>query len=168
MYKRQDYISELHPATELHSVLSRVDIAILGVPLNPSTHHLMDQSAFDSMKAGSLLVNVARGQIVDESALITALDRGHLAGAAIDVTEVEPLPEDSPLWSKDNVLMTPHVGALSNTRVDDSTKLFCVNLNRWLYQRPLWNEVDKSLGFPPPSCRISLDDVRSSWDRTSA
>lgn len=165
---RPDYISELHPATELHSVLSRVDIAILGVPLNPSTHHLMDQSAFDSMKAGSLLVNVARGQIVDESALLTALDRGHLAGAAIDVTEVEPLPEDSPLWSKDNVLMTPHVGAQSNTRVDDSTKLFCVNLNRWLNQRPLWNEVDKSLGFPPPSCRISLDDVRSSWDRTSA
>lgn len=158
-----EYISELHPASELHTVLSRVDIVILGVPLNHSTEHLIDERALRAMRPGSLLVNVARGQVVDEKALISALESGHLAGAAIDVTEVEPLPVDSPLWSMDNVIITPHVGAQSAHRVDDSTKLFCVNLKRWQKSKSPWNQVDKNLGFPRPSYRIPLNDLRSSW-----
>lgn len=159
-----DYISELHPPSELHSVLSRVDIVILGVPLNQSTEHLIDEAALEAMKPASLLVNVARGQVVDETALVSALNRGHLAGAAIDVTEVEPLPPESPLWSMDNVIITPHVGAQSAHRVDDSTKLFCVNLRRWQESKSPWNQVDKNLGFPRPSHRIPLNDLRSSWE----
>jgi phosphoglycerate dehydrogenase-like enzyme len=158
-----DAISGLYPASDLHNVLSRVDVVILGVPLNQSTHHLINDAALSSMRQGSLLVNVARGQVVDEDALISALNRGHLAGAAIDVTEVEPLPETSPLWSMDNVIITPHVGAQSAHRVDDSTKLFCVNLKRWQESQAPWNQVDKNLGFPRPSHRIPLNDLRSSW-----
>lgn len=86
--------------------------------------------------------------MVVESALVAALDAGHLSGAGLDVTEQEPLPPTSRLWDLPNVLITPHVGAQSRTRYDDATNLFCENLRRFLRGQELVNRVDKTLGFP--------------------
>ena len=143
-------VDELMPADQLDDLLSRVDIVILALPLNASTRGLMNAARFAKMPPGSYFINVARGQVVDESALIAALDRGHIRGAGVDVTNVEPLPEDSPLWDRENVVITPHVGAQSRWRVDDTTDLVCENLGRYLRNEPLFNTVDKQLGFPSP------------------
>ena len=105
------------------------------------------------MKPGALLINVARGPVVVEQALIDALESGHLGGAGLDVTEVEPLPLDSRLWDLPNVIITPHVGAQSKSRFDDATDLFCENLHRYLQHQPLRNLVDKQLGFPRARAR---------------
>ena len=130
-HSRPPEVEAIRPANALHEVLSQVDIAILCVPLNAQTHHMIDATALAGMRPGAMLINVARGPVVDEAALVQALQSGQLAAAGVDVTEVEPLPESSPLWELPNVLITPHVGAQSATRVDDSTQLFCENLERY-------------------------------------
>ena len=102
---------------------------------------------------GARLINVARGPVVVEADLVAALRSGRLHGAGLDVTEVEPLPESSPLWELPNVIITPHVGAQSAKRADDTTDLVCENLRRYFSGRTLKNLVDKRLGFPTPSAR---------------
>lgn len=144
-------VDELLPHTKLHEVAARSDVLILTLPLNESTHHCIDGSVLDAMKRGSFLINVARGQVVDEQALIASLQSGHITAAGVDVTEVEPLPQSSPLWNLPNVLITPHVGAQAACRVDDTTRMICANLKRYLANEPLFNLVDKRLGFPHPS-----------------
>jgi D-3-phosphoglycerate dehydrogenase len=144
-------VHQLLPHTKLHEVASQSDILILTLPLNESTHHCIDGSVLDAMKKGSFLINVARGQVVKEAALIERLQSGHIAAAGVDVTEVEPLPASSPLWTLPNVIITPHVGAQAASRVDDTTRMICANLKRFLAKEPLYNHVDKRLGFPHPS-----------------
>jgi len=104
-----------------------------------------------NMRRGSYLINVARGSVVVESALVDALASGQIAGVGLDVTEIEPLPLSSLLWDHSSVLITPHVGAQSARRVSDTTTLVCENLRRYWAGQPLWNVVDKRLGFPHPS-----------------
>jgi len=145
-----DLLQTLWTPEALPRLLSESDVVILCVPLTDQTHHLIDRAALDRMKPGAYLINVARGPVVDEVALIAALQNGHLAGVGLDVTEVEPLPEDSPLWTLDRVLITPHVGAQSHRRVADTVDFFCDNLRRYLSGQPLRNLVDKTLGFPMP------------------
>lgn len=144
-------VEELLPHTQLESLAAWSEILILTLPLNASTRGVIDRRIFKAMPKGSWLINVARGQCVNEGDLIAALDQGHLAGAGLDVTAVEPLPAESPLYSHPNVLITPHVGAQSGPRYDDSTRLICENLERYLAGKPLYNIVDKRLGFPHPS-----------------
>ena len=143
-------VDRLRPADQVDAMLAEVDIAILALPLNAATRGMFNAARFAKMKPGSYFVNVARGQVVIESDLIEALDSGHLRGAGVDVTEVEPLPDDSPLWDRENVIITPHVGAQSHWRVDDTTNLVCENLRRFFRDQPLFNRVDKQLGFPSP------------------
>jgi phosphoglycerate dehydrogenase-like enzyme len=111
---------------------------------------IIDAKKLSLLPKGALLINVARGQVIVESDLVAALQSGHLAGAGVDVTEVEPLPTESLLWDMPNVLITPHVGAQSRRRLDDTTALICENLRRYFAKQPLWNLVDKRLGFPRP------------------
>lgn len=148
-----DYIDHLWSAEQLPQLLQESDVVILSVPLNRQTYHLMSREMFSCMRPGSVLINVARGQVVDETALIDALNSGRLLGAGLDVTEVEPLPAESPLWEMEQVLISPHVGAQSATRVSDTTRFFCDNLKRFLEGQPLMNLVDKQLGFPTPANR---------------
>lgn len=141
-------VHELWPADQLDTLLSQSDVVVLCIPLNATTQGLIDAAALSKMKPGAILINVARGQVVVESDLVETLTSGRLGGAGLDVTEVEPLPVSSPLWSLPNVIITPHIGAQSARRVDDTTDFFCENLRRWLDGKPLLNLVDKRLGFP--------------------
>jgi D-3-phosphoglycerate dehydrogenase len=114
---------------------------------------MIAEEQLSRMKQGSILINVARGEVVKESALVAALTSGHLFGAGLDVTEIEPLPAESPLWNLPNVLITPHVGAQSRRRADDTTNLISENLRRFFAGQKLLNLVDKTLGYPTPSAR---------------
>lgn len=147
---KPDCVAELWGADALDRLLAESDVVILALPLNESTQHLFNQARLARMRPGSYLINVARGAIVEEIALVDALRSGHLRGAGLDVTEVEPLSFDSPLWEMPNVIITPHVGAQSFSRVDDTVELICENLKRWQTGAPLYNRVDKQLGFPHP------------------
>ncbi len=141
-------VEQLWPPDQINQLLPQVDILILCVPLNPETEGMIDQQTLQMMKPGSVLINVARGPVVVEQDLVEALQSNHLHAAGIDVTEVEPLPNDSPLWDLENVIITPHVGAQSARRVDDTTDLACDNLRRFLTGDTLLNLVDKRLGYP--------------------
>ncbi len=144
-------LHELWPADQLDDLLEVSDIVILALPLNAQTCGLFDANRIARMRRGSYLVNVARGSIVVESALVEALASSHLAGAGLDVTEVEPLAASSRLWDDPKVIITPHVGAQSARRADDTTDLACRNLRRYLDGEMPYNRVDKQLGFPHPS-----------------
>ncbi|TWU08305.1 D-2-hydroxyacid dehydrogenase [Stieleria varia] len=144
-------VQRLMPADLLDEMLGQCDIVILALPLNASTLGMFDPDRFSKMRKGAYLINVARGSVVIESALVDALQSGHLSGAGLDVTEVEPLSPASLLWDDPKVIITPHVGAQSARRVDDTTNLACINLKRYLAGQSVFNRVDKTLGFPHPS-----------------
>ena len=146
-------VDSIWPADQLDRLLAESDIVILCVPLNAQTRHMIAEPELARMKPGSLLINVARGEVVKESALAAALTSGHLAGAGLDVTEIEPLPPTSPLWDLPNIIITPHVGAQSRRRADDTTDLICDNLRRYFAGQKLLNVVDKTLGYPTPVAR---------------
>ncbi|WP_164102765.1 D-2-hydroxyacid dehydrogenase [Candidatus Laterigemmans baculatus] len=143
-------VDQLWSADLVDRLVGESDVVILTLPLNAQTHHYFDAARIAKMRPGSYLINVARGPVVEEAALVEALESGHLRGAGLDVTEVEPLPGDSRLWECPQVIITPHVGAQSARRVDDTVRLVCENLSRWQAGEPLYNRVDKRLGFPNP------------------
>lgn len=140
-------VDELHPASELMSLLPRADIVISTVPLTPDTRQMLDASAFTAMKPGAIFINIGRGQTIDESALIAALQSGHLAGAGLDVFETEPLPENSPLWDMDNVLITPHYAGTTPSYHARGMRIFVDNLARYVQGQPLNNIIDKKRGY---------------------
>ena len=148
---KPDCVDQLWPADRLDDLLQQADIVILCVPLTEHTKGMMGTHKLAKMKQGAVLINVARGQCVVESDLVAALESGHLGGAGLDVTEVEPLPPSSKLWDMPNVIITPHVGAQCARRYDDVTDFFCENLRRYGQGRRLVNLVDKELGFPRPA-----------------
>ncbi len=143
-------VQELWGADRLLELARQSDILILCLPLNASTHRLISAEVIRAMPPGGYLINVARGQVVDEEALVRALEDGHLKAAGVDVTYEEPLPRESELWGLGNVIITPHVGAQAASRVDDSTQLAIENLLRYFRGQSLLNIVDKKLGFPHP------------------
>jgi phosphoglycerate dehydrogenase-like enzyme len=148
---KPESLEQLLPHTELMDLAAWSEILILTLPLNAQTRGIVDRRVLNAMPQGSYLINVARGSCVNEPDLCEALVSGHLAGAGLDVTDVEPLPESSPLWGFPNVLITPHVGAQAAKRTDDTTQLICENLRRYFGNQSLYNHVDKRLGFPHPS-----------------
>jgi phosphoglycerate dehydrogenase-like enzyme len=146
-------VDELWPADRLDRLLAESDVVILCAPLNVQTLGMIAAPQLAGMKRGAILINVARGPLVVEKDLLAALESGQLGGAGVDVTEVEPLPTESRLWDMPNVIITPHVGAQSGRRADETTKLVCENLQRYFSGRPLINLVDKRLGYPTPAAR---------------
>ena len=123
-------VDEILSTTELKSVLLRADFVVLACPLTPETENLVDAAALAAMKPGALLVNVARGRVIDEGAMISALQSGQLRGAALDVTREEPLPGTSPLWSMPNVLITPHTAGETQAYEDNVIDILVDNLAR--------------------------------------
>jgi D-3-phosphoglycerate dehydrogenase len=144
------HVAELLPADALDEILPRVDILILAAPLTDVTRGMIDARRLSLLPPGAILINVARGPLIVEEDLVAALESGHLGGAGLDVTDPEPLPATSKLWALPNVIITPHVGGQSATRIDEMTNFFCNNLRRYLAGQPLQNLVDKRLGFPLP------------------
>ena len=140
----------LGPPDALPEVLAAADILFLCAPLTSHTRGMIDADALARMKPGAILVNVARGPLVDEAALAAALESGRLDSAALDVTPEEPPAADSPLWRAPRLIITPHVAGQSGRRIDAMTDFFCDNLRRYLRGEDLRNLVDKRLGFPEP------------------
>lgn len=147
-FDRPDYVQMLAGPDELDSVLGKADVLVLSAPLTQATRGIINRNSLKNMKPGSLLVNMARGQLVVERDLVDALESGHLAGAVMDVTETEPLPAASPLWHMPQVIITPHVAGQSKWRSDRMTEFFGRNLSAYFKGVPLENVVDKRLGFP--------------------
>ncbi len=127
---------ELHPRAALLEQAARADFLVLLVPYSAETHHLVDAAVLAALKPTAYLVNVARGRVVDEAALIAALEARRIAGAGLDVFAEEPLPRASALWSLDNVIVTPHVGGLSDVYAEQVLPVLVQNLGAYLAGRP--------------------------------
>lgn len=134
-------VDELYPAAALHEMLGRCDTVVAAVPESPETIGLMDGSAFAAMAPGSFFVNVGRGTLVEEPALIAALESGHLRGAAIDVASLEPLPPEHPLWDAPNITISFHCSASPSAMAGNLHRLWTENVRRWLAGEELANIV---------------------------
>ena len=145
---RPSTVDELWHADRNEELLPLVDVLILAAPLTPVTRGMLDARTLALLRPDAVIVNVARGKLIVERDLVAALAAKRLSGFAADVTEIEPLAADSPLWEMPNVIITPHVGGQSRRRIDDMTDFFCENLRRRAQGAPLSNLVDKRLGYP--------------------
>jgi phosphoglycerate dehydrogenase-like enzyme len=134
---------------ELHAELARADHVVNVLPITDATRGFFDAGAFAAMRPRAVFVNIGRGATVDEPAMIEALERGVIAGAALDVFAVEPLPAESPLWRMPNVLVSPHRAGDHERWMDDVGALFVDNLKRFVAGEPLRNVVDVDLGYAP-------------------
>lgn len=132
---------EVWPLSRLDELLQTSDHLVLCLPLTTDTVHFIDDEKLDRFKRGALFYNVSRGELVDEPALLRALQSGRLAGAALDVFQREPLPPDNPLWSQPNVIVTPHVAGHYRGLREATFRFFCQNLDRYRNGQPLLNEV---------------------------
>ncbi len=140
-------VAEVHPSSSLVDLMPQAQAVVVTLPLTEETRGVLDAVAIGRMPAGAILVNVGRGGVIDERALIQALRDGRLAGAALDVFATEPLPLDSPLWRLPNVLISPHTAALSLRENDRIADLFSENLRRYLRGDDLINRVDPTLFY---------------------
>jgi phosphoglycerate dehydrogenase-like enzyme len=132
---------------EIDEVLPQADYVLLCTPVTPGTNRLMNEARLKKMKSDAYLINVGRGPLVEETALLEALRSRRIAGAALDVFDEEPLPPDSPFWSLDNVLITPHTAAVTERLWERHYHLIVSNLVRFLAGEPLLNQVDKKRGY---------------------
>ena len=138
-------VSRVYQPYELERALAAADFVVLAVPLTAATRGLVGAIQLAAMKPGAWLMNVARGPVVDDGALIDALRARRIGGAVLDVFAIEPLPADHPLWSAPNVVVTPHVAGPSTP--EELTPIFNANLARYLAGRPLRHIVDRSRGY---------------------
>ena len=139
----------IKPISELNDVLPQTDLLVMSLPATKETENIMSCERINMLADGAYMVNVGRGSAIDEDALAEALENGRLAGAALDVFKIEPLPEESRLWSTKNLLITPHVAGnqtLAYT-LDTIVNLFCDNLVRYAEGKPLKNLIDKNKGY---------------------
>ena len=141
------FVHEVWKMNRFYDLLAESDIVSICAPLTAETHGMFDYEAFQRMKHRALLINVTRGKIVDGRSLLRALDEDLIGGAGLDVTPVEPLPQNSPLWDMPNVIVTPHVAGGSPIRLDRTVGLFCDNLERFLVGKPLLSVIDKRKGY---------------------
>jgi phosphoglycerate dehydrogenase-like enzyme len=144
---KPDTVSELFGLDELATFLAQTNILMVCCPSTPETHKLLSHAQFDQMPNGSYIVNVSRGKVVDEEALIVALRSGKLAGAGLDVTYTEPCPPENPLWEQENVILTSHSAGASQHIRRRAMQLFIDNLHRYVAGEPLVNVVDKQKGY---------------------
>ena len=145
--KRSDIVDKFLPADRLPELLAKSDFVVSALPLTRNTVHILGEAQLKMMKPTAYLINISRGAIVDEAALIRALKNNWIAGAGLDVFETEPLPPSSPLWGMPNVIMTPHIAGQRKDYDLQITRLFCKNLRRYLSGQKLINLIDKEAGF---------------------
>ena len=138
---------ELVSYSDLDYLLERSDYLVVAVPLTPETHHLLGAAQFARMRPTASIVNVARGEVIDQPALIEALRAGTIASAALDVFDPEPLPAESPLWDLPNVIITPHISGAVEGYGHKATELFIANLRCYLDGQPLAHLANPELGY---------------------
>ena len=137
----------IYPAEATRSMLAECDYVVIALPLTEKTQHFFDEAMFKGMKSNAFLVNISRGEVMNEPDLINALRKGQIAGAGLDVFATEPLPDDSPLWTMENVIITPHVGGFTPHYDERATDLFAENLRRYLTGEKLLNLVNRDRGY---------------------
>lgn len=145
--KGPDGADAVFSSAQIDDVLPQVDYVLLCTPVTPATTGIMNAARLSKMKPDAYLINVARGPLIDEAALLDALKNRRIAGAALDVFNQEPLPANSPFWALDNILITPHIAAVTERLWDRHYRLIVDNMNRFMAGQPLLNEVDKSRGY---------------------
>lgn len=147
--KPEEYVDQMYTPQQLHTMLPKCDYVVITLPLTKETHHLFGSREFELMKPSSFLINIGRGEIIAEEALIDALNEQQIAGAGLDVFATEPLPEDSPLWGFDHVIITPHTAGSTehyDKRVIED--IFIPNLQSYLEgKKPAINFVDYTKGY---------------------
>lgn len=141
------YVDRLYGTDELLEMASQAEWLVITVPLTDRTEGLIDANVLDALPVGARLINVSRGRVIDETALLAALATGRLAGAGLDVTAMEPTPADSPLWRHPNVLITPHVSSIAVNASGAAFELFVRNAHSFQAGLPLENVVDFRLGY---------------------
>jgi D-2-hydroxyacid dehydrogenase (NADP+) len=137
----------VYPSAQIDEVVAQSDVVVSFLPLTDETRRSIGERQFAAMPRGAIFLNLGRGSVVDEDALLRALHSGRLAGAGLDVFETEPLPRSSPLWRMQNVIISPHVGGNSDRTVERAAHLFAVNLSRYLAGQPLLNVVSRERGY---------------------
>jgi phosphoglycerate dehydrogenase-like enzyme len=147
MIELPDYVDQIYLNQDLDQLLKRSDYVILTLPGTPETEGIIGREEFKLMKNSAFIVNIGRGSLIDQEALIKALEEGWIAGAGLDVTEPEPLPETSKLWEMNNVILTPHTSGFSPTNDQRRFEIFKDNLKRYLSQNELLNQVDFELKY---------------------
>jgi phosphoglycerate dehydrogenase-like enzyme len=141
------HAEKLFAAQQLEEALPHADYVVIAAPETAETRHLIGTAQIARMKPGARLINVGRGSLLDEAALIRALENGTLTGAALDVTSVEPLPPNSPLWKAPNLFITPHTSAVSDRLWHRETALLVDLLERWFDGREMFNQIDFVRGY---------------------
>ena len=144
---RPEGVDEVWPPERLHDLVAQSDVVVLAAPHTPETRRLIGKAELDRIKRGALLVNIARGKLVDDDAVIAALGDGRLGGAALDVFTTEPLPSNSPYWDLPNVIVTPHTSGAMQDYWTPLVALFSENLRRFERGESLRNVVDKVAGY---------------------
>lgn len=145
--RRARYVDMVLPPERLHELLSESDFVVITLPLTPETNKLIGEKELRVMKPTAYLTNTSRGPIVDEEALIRALDENWIAGAGLDVFVTEPLPSKSKIWGFPNVIVSPHVAGTSEGIMLDMLEIFCQNLGRYLSGKRLRNVINKKKGY---------------------
>ncbi len=145
--RRPEWCEAVYGQERLHEALAQADYVINSLPLTDATRHILDAAAFDAMKPDAILINIGRGGTVDTSALVDALREGKLYAAGLDVTDPEPLPEDSPLWDMENVMISPHSSALSGEENRRRTDTVIKLMRQFIMGEDLDYEVDFEKGY---------------------
>ena len=145
--RRARYVDLLYPPGQLLQLLSDSDFVVLAVPLTSETYRFIGERQLRSMKSTAYLINIARGDVIDEDELIHALEDHWIAGAGLDVFAIEPLPPESRFWELPNVILSPHVSGIMEGLIERATSVFCENLRRYLTGRRLLNIVHKERGY---------------------
>jgi phosphoglycerate dehydrogenase-like enzyme len=141
------YVDRMYGPGELNEVLSQSDWVVITAAMTEETQGLIGEVELKAMKNSAVIINIARGPMIQEKALVKALEEGWIAGAGLDVFEQEPLPEDSPLWTMDNVIITPHFAGATPFYIERLIDIFVANLRRYQAGEGLVNVVDKRLGY---------------------
>lgn len=142
-----DVPDRIYPGEATRSMLAECDYVVITLPLTEKTRHLCNEEMLKDMKPNAYLINIGRGGLIDEKALVKALKKGWIAGAGLDVFEEEPLPADSPLWSMENVILTPHISGFTPHYDRRAVDLFAENLRRYLAGETLLNRVNREVGY---------------------
>lgn len=145
--KKAEYFHECYSTNRLNEVVSKWDVLVVAAPYTDKTHHLINEEVFKNIKDGAYLINIARGSIIDEKALIENLKSGKIRKAALDVFEVEPLPKDSPLWDMDNVIISPHNSWASEMNAKRRYEIAYKNMKKYVNSEKLINIIDIKKGY---------------------